>query len=108
MFIIKSFDEITSLLAALDNPHRLKIIALLQGERLHVSGIARRMGISRPLVHMHLKRLETAGLVKGSLELSADGKAMKYYEVVPFSYELTPGLIRAAAIGNDNRNKEKK
>jgi predicted transcriptional regulator len=31
-------------------------------------------------MHLHLQRLEAAGLIVGSLELSEDGKAMKYYE----------------------------
>ena len=34
-------------------------------------------GTSRPLLYMHLDRLEKAGLVTGQLELSDDGKAMK-------------------------------
>jgi len=38
---------------------------------------ARRLGTSRPLLYMHLDRLEKAGLVTGQLELSDDGKAMK-------------------------------
>ncbi len=100
------FDEFLRVLAALDNPHRLRIVALLAGERLHVSGIARQMGLSRPLVHMHLKRLEAAGLVKGSLELSEDGKAMKFFEVVPFAYQITPSLIREAVGANQPRKKE--
>jgi predicted transcriptional regulator len=46
---------------------------------------------------MHLQRLEAAGLVSGSLELSEDGKAMKYFEVTPFAYTLTPETIAQAA-----------
>ncbi|NJD66601.1 MAG: winged helix-turn-helix transcriptional regulator [Chloroflexi bacterium] len=100
------FDEFLRVLAALDNPHRLRIVALLAGERLHVSGIARQMGLSRPLVHMHLKRLEAAGLVKGSLELSEDGIAMKFFEVDPFAYRFTPSLIREVVSANQPREKE--
>jgi hypothetical protein len=44
---------------------------------------------------MHLDRLEKAGLVTGQLELSADGKAMKYFELVPF--ELVPFEMRITA-----------
>jgi hypothetical protein len=46
---------------------------------------------------MHLQRLEAAGLVVGTLELSEDGKAMKFFEVTPFLYELTPRTIAEAA-----------
>jgi predicted transcriptional regulator len=42
---------------------------------------------------MHLDRLEKAGLVSGSLELSDDGKAMKYFELVPFDLRVTPGAV---------------
>jgi predicted transcriptional regulator len=40
-----------------------------------------------------LKKLEDAGLVKSKLELSGDGKAMRYYEVVNFNIPLTPEFI---------------
>jgi ArsR family transcriptional regulator len=46
---------------------------------------------------MHLQRLEAAGLIVGSLELSEDGKAMKYYEVVDFNLHLTASTLAAAA-----------
>jgi len=78
------------ILAALANPHRLRVIAALVGGRNYVSQLARELGMSRPLLHLHLQRLEAAGLVVGKLELSADGKAMKYFEVAPFSIVLTP------------------
>jgi hypothetical protein len=53
--------------------------------------------MSRPLLHMHLQRLEAAGLVTGTLEVSKDGKAMKYYDVEPFALVLSPASIAAAA-----------
>jgi hypothetical protein len=45
---------------------------------------------------MHLQRLEAAGLIAGTLELSG-GTAMKFYEVTPFTLTLTPAAIAAAA-----------
>ncbi|MEL7567800.1 MAG: winged helix-turn-helix domain-containing protein [Dehalobacterium sp.] len=78
------------------NPHRLKIIALLVGRRIHVSQLAREVMISRPLLYMHLKRLESAGLVTSQLELSEDGKAMNYYEIKPFALYLSPDSITEA------------
>jgi ArsR family transcriptional regulator len=62
-----------------------------------VSHLARVIGISRPLLHMHLRRLEAAGLIAGSLELSDDGKAMKYYQVTDFSLHLTATTLAEAA-----------
>ncbi len=84
------------ILEALANPHRLRIIALLTGRRIHVSQLAREVMISRPLLYMHLKRLEKAGLVTSKLELSEDGKAMNYYEVKPFALYLNPESITEA------------
>ena len=80
---------------------RLRIVAELytaerEDRRLHVSELARRLGLSRPLLYMHLDRLESAGLVTGNLELSDDGKAMKYFELVPFAVTLDPETIAAA------------
>lgn len=91
-----SGDEMLKVLAALANPHRLRIIARLVGGRNYVSQLARDIGMSRPLLHMHLQRLEAAGLVAGELELSEDGKAMKYYEVTSFTLNLTPAAIAEA------------
>jgi predicted transcriptional regulator len=46
---------------------------------------------------VHLRKLEHAGLVSSSMEVSEDGKAMKFYEVVPFEVRLTPQAIAEAA-----------
>jgi len=89
-------DDLMRALAALANPHRLRIIAALVARRVHVSQLARDLGMSRPLLYLHLQRLEAAGLVIGTLELAEDGKAMKFYEVAPFKLELTPERIATA------------
>ena len=93
----RSGDNLPGLLAALAHPQRLRIIAALAEGRNYVSQLAREIGISRPLLHMHLRRLEEAGFVRGTLELSEDGKAMKYFEVTPFAITLTPAVISEAA-----------
>ena len=90
-------DHLVEMLAALANPIRLRILATLTGGRDYVSHLAREIGISRPLLHMHLQRLEAAGLVVGTLELSDDGKAMKYFEVADFDLHLTATSLAEAA-----------
>ena len=73
-------------MAALANPHRLRIIAALQAQgRNYVSQLARELAIGRPLLHLHLQKLEEAGLVRSQLELSSDGKALNYFEVTDFN-----------------------
>lgn len=100
-------DELLKALSALGNPHRMRIVAALTERRNYVSALAREIGMGRPLLHMHLKLLEAAGLVIGSLEVAEDGKSMKYFEVAPFLYELTPQLFaRAVRTLSDSRPKE--
>jgi DNA-binding transcriptional ArsR family regulator len=95
--------RLLSLLTALSHPQRIRILASLADGRNYVSQLARDVELGRPLVHMHLQRLEAAGLVKGQLELSEDGRAMKYFEIVPFRIEVTPAAVVAAAasLGDD-------
>lgn len=91
-------DRLLAELNALANPHRLRIVAeLVANGRNYVSQLAREIGISRPLLHLHLQKLEEAGLVKSKLELSSDGKALNYFEVAKFAIELTPQTIAKAA-----------
>ena len=86
------------MLSALANPHRLRIIAALaNGGRNYVSQMAREIGISRPLLHLHLKKLEDAGLVISTLEVAEDGKARNYFEANKFDIALTPAAIALAA-----------
>jgi predicted transcriptional regulator len=90
-------EALLKVLTALGNPHRMRIVAALLGGRNYVSRLARELGVGRPLLHMHLQRLEAAGLVIGKLELSEGGKAMKFFELTPFCYTLTPEVVAAAA-----------
>jgi DNA-binding transcriptional ArsR family regulator len=92
-------DHLLAVLAALANPHRLRIVAALAtGGRNYVSQLAREIGISRPLLHLHLQKLEEAGLVTSRLELSHDGKALNYFEVTDFSLDINPSAIAQAAL----------
>lgn len=88
--------DLLAVLSALANPQRLRVVAALSKGRNHVSGLARDLGMSRPLLYLHLQKLEAAGIVAGSLELSSEGKAMKYFELVPFELEVTPEVIARA------------
>ena len=93
---LTSEERLLAVLTAVANPHRMRVIAELGSGRVHVSELARRLGMSRPLLYMHLDKLEKAGLVNGQLELSEDGKAMKYFELAPFELLLTAETITQA------------
>lgn len=86
-------DDLLRVLAALASPHRLRIIAALTGSRQNVSQLSRALGVSRSLLQVHLRKLEAAGLVSSSFEMTDAGRAMNLYEVQPFAINLTPQAI---------------
>src|ERR1700761_9070589 len=86
-------ERLLQVLATLANPHRLRVVAALAAERNYVSQLARELTISRALLQVHLRKLEGAGLISADIEVSQDGKAMKFYEVTPFALQLTPETI---------------
>lgn len=86
-------------LAALANPHRLRILAALRMQgRNYVSRLAREVGISRPLLHLHLQKLDEAGLVASEFEVSPDGKALKFFMVTDFILTVSPASIADAVV----------
>ena len=98
-------DALLAMLSALANPHRLRVIAALAGgERNYISRLARELGISRPLLHLHLAKLQDAGLVTSQLELSEDGKALNWFQLVDFGLELTPATIAELAASLTNKS----
>lgn len=100
-------DQLLAALAALSNPHRLRVVAALaSGGRNYVSQLARELNISRPLLHLHLQKLEDAGLVSSQMELSSDGKALNFFEAAPFAIALTPAVI-SEAVATLTHNPEK-
>jgi DNA-binding transcriptional ArsR family regulator len=101
---LTSAERLLAVLTALANPQRLRVIAELTGGRVHVSELARRLAMSRPLLYMHLDKLEKAGLVTGHLELSEDGKAMKYFELAPFELRLTAESITEVVQADDDQD----
>ena len=91
-------------LAALASPHRLRIISVLSTQgRQYVSELARRVGMSRPLLYLHLEKLQAAGFVRSELSLSEEGKALKWFEVCDFELALSPSVIVAAAASITDR-----
>lgn len=89
-------DALLTALLAMANPHRLRILAALSTGSNYVSQLARDIGISRPLMHMHLQKLTDAGLVQSETLVSEDGKAHRYYTVTDFELKLDPDYIAEA------------
>ena len=88
--------RLARVIAALDHPTRRRIVAILLAAETHVSQLARDLQVSRPVIHVHLARLEEAGLVTSSLRFSADGKSLRVYQLLPFDIRLTPEVVAAA------------
>ena len=102
--MVDQADDATRLaerLAAVASVQRMRIITELAAQPLHVSELARRMQMSRALLYMHLRKLEDADFVRGDLELSAEGKAMNVYTLLPFSVTINPAQIAAAIAGTN-------
>jgi ArsR family transcriptional regulator len=100
-------DGLLTKLAALASPHRCRILAVLAHGPCYVSQLARELKLSRPLLQMHLRKLEAADLVRNRVEVSDDGKAMKFYEVRDFDLRIAPSVIAdaAKALGCDEAHK---
>ena len=90
---LKKYEDYINVFDELSHPARIKIIGILAEGRQYVSELARLVNISRPLLYMHLKKLETARLVTSALELSESGKAMKYYALEDFELQITQELL---------------
>ncbi|WP_346765881.1 winged helix-turn-helix domain-containing protein [Thermococcus sp. 9N3] len=90
-------EEIAKLLDGLGHPLRLRIVALLaeEGRPMYLNEIARSLGVSRGLAKIHLKKLEKAGIVKSRLVIDEEkGKALRFYELLPFELHVSPESIR--------------
>ena len=90
---LKKYQDYISVFDALSHPVRIKIIGILAEERQYVSELARLADISRPLLYMHLKKLEAARLVTSTMEISDSGKAMKFFSLDDFRIEVTKELL---------------
>lgn len=90
----KTLDEIIDLCEVLSNKHRLRIIAALSEKRKYTSELARELEISRPLLYLHLRRLEEVGILKGKTELGKGNRARRYYELCDFELCLNGKKIK--------------
>ena len=90
---LKKHEDYINVFDALSHPVRIKIIGILAEGRQYVSELARLVNISRPLLYMHLKKLETARLVTSAMEISESGKAMKYYALEDFELQIPKELL---------------
>ncbi len=79
----EELEKIAKLLDALAHPLRLCMVALLwKHGSMYLAEIAEHLGVSRALAKIHLKKLESAGIVESSVVVE-EGKAIakRYYRL---------------------------
>lgn len=87
--------SLAELLNALGNEHSLTIMAVLAGGECYVSELAKSVGISRPLLYLHLKKLENAGLVESEIRhFEEPPYTKKFYKAKNFELVLSLNKIK--------------
>ncbi len=86
--------DLAKLLNFLGNEQRLNILKAITNEKKFAREISEELGISRPLVNIYLKQLETAGLVTGENRVGEEPPYLKrYYIAVPFEFIISLDAI---------------
>jgi predicted transcriptional regulator len=88
-------DSLVLILDALGNGHSLKIMSILAGGECFVSELAKMVEISRPLLYLHLKKLENAGLVESEIRhFEEPPYTKKFYKAKNFELKLSLNSIK--------------
>lgn len=88
-------ESLVQILDALGNEHSLKIMAILASGECFVSELAKMVGISRPLLYLHLKKLENAGLVESEIRhFEEPPYTKKFYRAKNFELILSLNKIK--------------
>ena len=75
---------------ALSDPHRLRILGMLQAGEMYAGEVAERTGLPQSVASRHLSFLRAVGLI-----VSRPQGTMKFYSLNP---EMRDVLVRGAAI----------
>ena len=89
------YEELASKLSALGHPTRLAMVKVLADGEQYLSEVAKRVGVSRALAKVHLKKLREAGIVETRVvTLKDEAKALRYYKLRPFNIHLSPETLK--------------
>jgi predicted transcriptional regulator len=87
--------SLAQILDALGNENSLAIMAMLANGECYVSELAKMIGISRPLLYLHLKKLENAGLVESEIRhFEEPPYTKKFYKAKNFELILSLSRIK--------------
>jgi transcriptional regulator, ArsR family len=76
----------------LANPVRLRMLALIAVKPRYAYELAKLLGLSYPLVHLHLTALEKAGFVEG--DYVSGPRTRKVYRLRDFQLVISRELLR--------------
>ncbi len=83
-------EETAAKLSALGHPTRIRILMELTKGENYLSEIAKKVGISRALAKVHLKKLRESGLVESRiLTLEEEARALRFYKILDFSFNIS-------------------
>ncbi len=86
--------SLAEMLNALGNEHSLTILSILAKNECYVSELAKEVGISRPLLYLHLKKLENTGLVESEIRhFEEPPYTKKFYKAKNFELVLSLSKI---------------
>jgi len=61
---------------------------------MYLNEIANRLGVSRALTKIHLKKLERANLVKSRIVvIEGEARALRYYQLLDFDVHISPKTL---------------
>ncbi|MHA1616018.1 MAG: ArsR/SmtB family transcription factor [Candidatus Njordarchaeales archaeon] len=75
----ESEDELSKFFEALSHPIRVRILKILSMGDKYISELARELNISRPLLYMHLSKLNKVGLVEMYIKHSDEPPYVKRF-----------------------------
>ncbi|MDF1540612.1 MAG: winged helix-turn-helix domain-containing protein [Candidatus Thorarchaeota archaeon] len=99
-----SLDELASILSLLGNVTRLRVIAALKEGKMFIQELSQSLGVSYPLLHLHLKNLESNGIVRSEYSVGTDKArryVKRYFELVDFNVGVDANYIAKLAKRNE-------
>ena len=85
----KTLQHIVKIGETISHPLRLKLLHMLSERERYVYELAKELNVSRQVLYLHLKRLESAGFVESDIRLEADDmRAKKFFRLKEFDISL--------------------
>ncbi len=111
---IETLEDLAEILSLLGNLTRLRVIAALSKRPMFVQELSSELGVSYPLLHLHLKNMQKHGLVKSEYTVGTDKATRyvkRYFTLIDFKLEITSDLIAELAekqSGHKTKRKRKR